>query len=156
MRIWKLIEKTDIFLNLTVPDKDAVIRYIATVCKDHGIVNDDDKLYQGLLQREDTMSTGIGQGIAIPHTSNPEAKRPALFVIHLAQPIDFSAIDGKPVDIVLSIVVPEDQMDLHLQILARLSRLCSRPAFLDAIRNAENQASLHETIKEMEEATANY
>ncbi|MBU0995739.1 MAG: PTS sugar transporter subunit IIA [Proteobacteria bacterium] len=156
MRIWKLIETKDIFLNMTIPDKDAIIRYIAETCKNHGIVADQELLYQGLQQREQTMSTGIGNGIAIPHTTNPEASQPTVIFIHLKKPVDFESIDNRPVDIIVAIVIPDEQINLHLQILARISRLCSKPDFLESIRCANSPESLHDIIREMEEKLVNY
>lgn len=151
MRIWKLLHKNNIFLKARLVQKEEILKKIAEACHKNKYTDDPEKIFQGLETRENTMSTGVGKGIALPHTTNPDIKKPHVFLIHLAKPVDFSAIDNKPVDIILAMIIPESDTSLHLQILARVSRLCMKPDFLNAIRNADTIETLQEKIKEMEE-----
>ena len=131
-------------------DKPAVLKYIADVGATNGIVNDSEILYNGLIQREQTMSTGVGGGIGFPHTANPEAEDAGVVLIRLKTPIAFESLDNQPVDIVLGMIFPESDPTIHVRMLARVSRLCQNHEFLDAIRHAENRDILFEKIQAIE------
>lgn len=153
MKIRNLLRTESIFLNVDLSDKEAVIRFAADAFARHGVVKDSKLLYEGMTLREEVLSTGIGDGIGIPHTASAEAKEGALLLMRLAKPIDFGALDALPVDIVLALVVPNDETTLHLQILAGISRLCRNTNFLRAAREARTPRSLFEKIKDLEEQT---
>jgi mannitol/fructose-specific phosphotransferase system IIA component (Ntr-type) len=72
-------------------------------------------------------------------------------LIHLVEPIDFEALDNLPVDIILALIVPENEMTLHLQLLAGVSRLCKTSEFLEAVREATSSEDLWYLIKKLEE-----
>lgn len=131
-------------------DKSAVLKYIADVSAHNGIVNDPEILNNGLIQREQTMSTGVGNGIGFPHTANPEARDAGVVLIRLATPIAFESLDNLPVDIVLGMIFPESDPTIHVRMLARVSRLCQNREFLDAIRHAEKTDTLFEKIQAIE------
>ncbi len=151
MKIYKRLKAENIFLNVALKDKDEVIRFVAETFARDGVVNHARLLYESLKGREKTLSTGIGNGIAIPHAVSWETDRPALLLIRLANPIDFEALDGLQVDIILALVVPENQTPLHLQLLAGISRLCKRSEFLNRVRQSNNPNELWEGIKRIEE-----
>lgn len=150
MEIREILDTERIFLDIPLPDKDAVLRFAAEAFAVSGIVADADTLYDGMLEREETMSTGIGKGLAIPHSSSPDTKDPAIVVIRLAEPIDYDAIDGVQVKIVVALVAPEHDPDLHLRMLADLARLCQHPDFMKAAQTARDQESLLDDIRRIE------
>ena len=154
MEIYKRLGTEHIFLNCFLTDKDEVIRFVADTFAQDGVVVSSRLLYENMKKREETMSTGIGDGIGIPNTTSWEAHAPALLLIRLADPIDFQALDGLNVDIILALVVPENRTHLHLQLLARISRLCKRTEFLNLIRQTDNPNDLWEGIRRIEEEIA--
>ncbi len=154
MKICDYILTDYIFLNQSFPDKDAVLRFVADTCVEKGVIKNADLLYEGLEGREQTMSTGVGGGLAFPHTTNSEAQDAAVFLIGMKQPIDFDALDNRPVDTIFSLVVPDSKTTLHIRLLARISRLCKNHDFLDAVRKADSSGKLWARIKEIEEKTA--
>jgi len=83
-----------------------------------------------------------------------EARDPALLLIRLADAIEFDALDKLPVDIILALVVPENRIHLHIQILAGISRLCKRAEFLDFVRQTHDAKDLWKEIKRIEEEIA--
>jgi mannitol/fructose-specific phosphotransferase system IIA component (Ntr-type) len=97
------------------------------------------------------MSTGVGDGIALPHAAMPDVTDAVVLLVRLAGPVDFDAIDSLPVDIVLALILPEGQTHLHLQLLAGLSRLCKNPEFLALIRLSQDSDSLWQTLQTLEE-----
>lgn len=151
MKICTYLQTEHIFLHAALPDKNAVLRFVADTCKKSGIVKDADALYDGMQKREQTMSTGIGGGIGFPHTTSRDARDAFVVLIHLAEPIDFEALDKLPVDIIMALVIPENRTSLHLGILAGASRLCMMPEFLEAVRKAEDPENLCNAITSLEE-----
>ncbi len=151
MQISEHLEVENIFLNKKLNDKDSILRFIADICVQRAMVNDSNLLYDGMRQREQTMSTGVGNGLGFPHTTNPEVKKAVIFLIHLATPVNFEALDNLPVDIILSLVIPENQTTLHLRLLARISRLCRNQKFIQSVRESSDTKELWHLIKEMEE-----
>jgi PTS system nitrogen regulatory IIA component len=154
MKICQHLQIEHIFLNIRIPNKESVLRFIAEACARNGVVEDSEMLFGGMQKREQTMSTGVGNGIGFPHTTSWETKKPAVLLIRLAEAIDFEALDDLPVDIILALVIPENKTHLHLQLLAGASRLCQNPEFLKAVRRAENSKRLWEEIKNLEEKMA--
>ncbi|WP_456373250.1 PTS sugar transporter subunit IIA [Thiolapillus sp.] len=99
-------------------------------------------IYEKLLERERLGSTGMGQGIALPHARIKGISKPVGAFIHLRQGIDFDAMDNKPVDLLFGLLVPEQATDIHLELLASLARLFSKPQICAQVRQAENTAQI--------------
>ena len=154
MKIYKYLRIGHIFLNASLKDKDEVIRFVADTFTRDGVVANARLLYENMKKREKAMSTGIGDGIGIPNTTSWETNDPALLLVRLADPIDFQALDGLNVDIILALIVPENQTPLHLQILARISRLCKGTEFLNSVRQSKDSNDLWEEIRRIEEEIA--
>ncbi|NYZ63643.1 PTS sugar transporter subunit IIA [Luteimonas deserti] len=95
-------------------------------------------LAQGLRDREQLGSTGIGRGVAIPHARSAAFREPRAAFLRLSHPIDFGASDGEPVDLVYAMCVPEHLVEQHLQILSGLVERFSDADFRDALREARD------------------
>ena len=104
---------------------------------------DERRLFDRLLERERLGSTGIGGGIAIPHARMASLAKPVGLFARLAHPIDFDAIDERPVDIVFLLAAPEGAGADHLKALARVSRLLRDRALVDKLRATENAEALY-------------
>jgi PTS system nitrogen regulatory IIA component len=104
---------------------------------------DERRLFDRLLERERLGSTGIGGGIGIPHARMPSLTKPVGLFARLASPIDFDAIDERPVDIVFLLAAPEGAGADHLKALARVSRLLRDRALVDKLRATENAEALY-------------
>jgi len=156
LKIIDYLKTNNIYLSVLLESKTDVLKYIADVCVQNGIVEKFSTLYEGLIQREKTMSTGVGSGIGFPHTTSPEAEDAAVILIRLAKPIDFESLDHLPVDIILALIIPESNPAIHVRLLARVSRLCQQHEFLAAIRQADGSERLLEQIKLLEENTTFY
>ncbi|MDM8552821.1 PTS sugar transporter subunit IIA [Desulfobacterales bacterium HSG2] len=151
MKIWKNLRPEDIFLGIPCRDKEAVLHFIADAYAQNSVAEDAQVIYKGLRDREETMSTGVGGGVAFPHTASREAEDATVLLLRPLEPVEFDSLDGRPVDIILPIVIPENETALHLQILAGISRLCRNPNILKAVRTARDSAELWEKIRDMEE-----
>lgn len=101
------------------------------------------QVFETLLQRERLGTTGIGQGIAIPHGRMAGLTHLVGLFARLARPIDFEALDGEPVDLVFVLLAPEDAGADHLQALARIARLFRAPGVAQKLRQTEDPAALY-------------
>jgi len=151
MKICNFLKADHIFLDMNLPDKDDVLRFLADTGYETGLVINKKGLLDGLLRRERIMSTGVGDGIAMPHAATPDMTDAAVLLVRLAKPVDFDAIDSLPVDIILALILPEGQTHLHLQLLAGLSRLCKNPEFVALIRLSQDSDALWHALQALEE-----
>lgn len=104
------------------------------------------ELYESLLQRERLGSTGIGDGIAIPHGRMPGIDRLVGLFARLDKPIDFDALDGQPVDIIFVLIAPEGAGADHLKALARVARVLRNPSVLEQIRSTRDPAAIYAVL----------
>jgi PTS system nitrogen regulatory IIA component len=105
-------------------------------------------IFDTLLQRERLGSTGLGQGIAIPHGKFAGLTRIVGVFAKLAEPVDFDAVDGAPVDIVFLLLAPEGAGADHLKALARISRLLRQGSAVEKLRASKDAAALYAVLTE--------
>jgi nitrogen PTS system EIIA component len=105
-------------------------------------------LFEALLQRERLGSTGIGEGLAIPHGKLPGLGRLFGLVARLERPIDFEALDSQPVDILFLLLAPEGAGADHLKALARVARVLREPGILERLRAARDAAAIYALLTE--------
>lgn len=106
------------------------------------------EVFSQLIARERLGSTGLGGGIAIPHCRIPGCAEPLAALVTLEEAIDFDAPDDVPVDLLCVLLVPDQAHQEHLDILARIARLFSQPAFCEALRSAASREQLFSTATE--------
>ncbi len=123
MRCFELIKPDHIILNLSTKTKEDLFRKVVRILKERGKIEDEGKVLDLLFKRENIMSTGIGNGIAIPHASSDDIKETKLFVVILKEAIDYNSIDGLPVRVIFLLMGPSRDRLLHLKILARIARI---------------------------------
>lgn len=103
-----------------------------------------DQIFLSMTSREKLGSTGLGNGIAIPHCRLKDCTKIIGALIQLNEGIDYNSIDGKPVNLMFALIVPEDAHDAHLQTLAALVERLTQEPYLKAIRNATTDESLYQ------------
>jgi len=123
-----------ILLGSTACSKRALITEIAGLLP----AMDPDQVLELIMAREHLGSTGIGHGVAIPHSRMPDLAEPVIAMARHPEGIDFDAIDGQPVYIVVMLLVPDDEEGQHLALLAKLARLLQKDAFRQSIMAAED------------------
>jgi len=94
-------------------------------------------IFERLLERERLGSTGLGEGVALPHARMPGITESRASFLRLSEPVDFDSIDGEPVDLVYALLVPENATEEHLKLLAELARLFHDPALRKQLRHAD-------------------
>jgi PTS system nitrogen regulatory IIA component len=110
--------------------------------------DDADHVREALVARERLGSTALGNGVAIPHGRSSQIGAPRAVFARLAAAVDFGAGDGRPVDLVASLIVPAHFTEQHLQLLAELAELFSDANLVAALRAAPDDASLHRLLRE--------
>lgn len=106
----------------------------------------DREIFETLLQRERLGSTGVGNGIAIPHGKLPKLDRMFGLFARLEKPVDFESLDGQPVDLIFLLLAPESAGADHLKALARVARLLRDPEVADRLRAARDQEALYAVL----------
>jgi len=130
-------------MDVQVTSKKKLLEFLAGfIAEQLGEASPDD-IFDRLLGRERLGSTGIGEGIAIPHCRLRQCEEAIGVLMRLEEPVDFDAIDRKPVDLVFALLVPEEATEQHLQILAMLARNFSEAEYRDALRNAPDANRLY-------------
>ncbi|NLC22301.1 MAG: PTS transporter subunit EIIA [Halomonadaceae bacterium] len=109
---------------------------------------DTQEVFERLMGRERLGSTGIGNGVAIPHARSPLCHTPIAAFLKLAKPIDFDAIDGEPVDLVFVLLVPEEADETHLALLSQVASVLNDAEALTRLRQCSNQHELHASLIE--------
>ena len=151
MNIMSFLDERAVSVELKAQDnKEAVIRELAGLLVQSGAIKEKDvgKLVQILLKRESLGSTGIGQGVAIPHgKSDCVTRLVGAFGISRAG-VNFDSLDGEPVQLFFLLVAPEDSAGPHLKALARISRLLKDKHFRDTLRTANDEQTVVHIIDE--------
>jgi PTS system nitrogen regulatory IIA component len=122
--------------------KKKLFETIAKIISDDQLSLPNDEVFAQLIAREKLGSTGLGQGIAIPHCRAENCTHPLGTLVTLEQAIDFDAPDDVPVDLLFVLLVPEEAHQQHLDILAGIARLFSQTDFCDRLRRAQDSAEL--------------
>jgi PTS system nitrogen regulatory IIA component len=104
------------------------------------------EIFDSLVTRERLGSTGLGNGVALPHARLRSLKQPIAALVTLRQGVDFDAIDRQPVDLLYALLVPEDSTDEHLKILAQLAGLFSNPDFCSRLRSSDDSNQCFQLI----------
>jgi PTS system nitrogen regulatory IIA component len=144
-RIQDLLEGDLIIEDLHATDKTGVIREFASLLTRTGKVRDADQLVKVILERESQGSTGIGDGIAIPHAKSREIADSVVAFGRSKTGVDFQSLDGKPAYLFFLLVTPESRPGEHLKTLARISRLMRNTTLRDELR----QCSVRQEIRKL-------
>lgn len=150
MRLTDILSLDCIKIPMVATDKKSAIAELIDVAGAAGKVSDRDQMLQATLEREATRTTGIGNGVAIPHGKCPAVRELIMAVGKPAAPIEFESIDGKPVTIILFLASPPDKTGPHIQALARISRLLVDQKFRLALDKAASADELFGLITSYE------
>ncbi|MFE8605742.1 PTS sugar transporter subunit IIA [Archangium gephyra] len=146
MRISEFLSPEALIADLQARDKQAVLREMSAVLARAHPSLKEDRLVEVLREREKLGSTGIGEGVAIPHGKLPGLTNLVAAFGVSRQGVDFEAIDGKPTHLFFALVAPENSAGVHLKALARISRLFKNPRFRASILEATSAADIHALI----------
>ena len=143
--IAKLLPASNVLLDLEVSSKKRVFEQVGLLYENHHHIARS-QVFDSLFAREKLGSTGLGQGIAIPHGRIKGIKEAVGAFVRLKQPIPFDAPDGQPVALIFVLLVPDRATDMHLQILSELAQMFSDKAFRERLLAAPGAQELHHLV----------
>ena len=134
MKIQDVLNKNVMLFDLQATDKEGVINEMVQSLVDNGVVTDFETFKAGIMNREAQTSTGLGDGIAMPHSKNEAVKEATVLFAKSNKGVDYASLDGQPTDLFFMIAAPEGANDTHLAALAELSKYLMKPGFADKLR----------------------
>lgn len=146
MQLSQIINLDTVYIDSNSQSKTAVLLKISQLLSQNNPRLDAEVLFDAYWKRESLGSTAIGQGITIPHIRSSYLNRPQGCLMRLQNPVDFGAEDKQPVDLVIAVAVPQEQIDQHLKILAAIIKQFKDPCFREACRQASNKEELYELV----------
>jgi len=150
MLLTQILQPACVKVPLEGKDKQSVITELVDLLDANGLLLDRNVVLDAVLAREQTRSTGIGSGIAIPHGKCKAVKELIMAVGIASEPIDFASVDGKPVTIVLLLASPADQTGPHIRALARISRLMLDQQFKQDLEKSTSAEQVYELLSNKE------
>jgi len=139
MRITELLQDATIDLGVKVNSKEEAIDHLVDLMVKGGNITDREEFKKGILAREANGTTGIGGGIAIPHSKNKAVTKAGLASMTVPDGVDYEAMDGEPSDVFFMIAAPAEGSDVHLEALSRLSVILMDPVFKDSLLKATSK-----------------
>ncbi len=146
MQLPDIISKEGIIPDLKATDKRGVLEELIDAIANQESTIDKSALLKVLVEREKLGTTGIGDGVAIPHGKLLKIERPLISFGRSEKGLDFESMDGQPTYLFFLLVAPENTSGVHLQILAKIAKLLKNNAFRKKLMEAEDATMLYETI----------
>ena len=150
MKITDLLSTETIDINATATSKSDVIEKAVNLISKSGAIKDVETYKKGVYHREEESTTGIGEGIAIPHCKSDVVKKPALAAMVLHEGVDYDSLDGEKVNLLFLIAAPNSEDNVHLEVLARLSNLLMDENFKNNLINAKTNEEFLKVIDDAE------
>ena len=130
--------------------KKRMLEYVSELLAGSSPELTQNEIFDALINREKLGSTGLGKGVAIPHGRIASLERPVCAFVKLATPVDFDATDGQPVDLIFTLLVPEDSTEEHLQVLSTIAEIFSNAGISKALRQCDTGSCLLEQLCQWE------
>ena len=148
MKIMDILNKKAISVGLKAADKEGIIRELVGLLSNATEIKNKEELIKAVLSREALGSTGIGQGIGIPHAKSQSVKELVAAFGLSKNGVDFDSLDGEPAHIFFLLLAPEESAGPHLKALARISRMLKDRYFRDLLRKAKDEDEVLRIIQE--------
>lgn len=138
----------NIQLNVKASSRDEVLKYLADFAVQNKLADNADKVLAKYLKREQEGSTGMQDGIAIPHAQDATIHSSTMLIIKLASPVEWKTFDDKPVDTIISFLIPENDSGAHLKYLSNTAKLLMHSEFVKELRSADSKEEILRLIKQ--------
>ena len=151
MKITDLLKKDTIDLNVKAQSKEELLKKAVKLMQNNGNINNQEEYLKLVMNREKEGSTGIGEGIAIPHGKGESISKPGLSAMVIPEGADFEALDGKPVQLLFLIAAPNSKENIHLEVLSRLSTILMDEDFREKLIQAKSKEEFLHIIDQAEQ-----
>ena len=156
MKLSQYVRNDLIITDLRAKDKADALRRMAAAFKKTGLIRDEEILFESIMTREKVMTTGIGEGLAIPHTFLEDIQDMAIAVAVLGHELDFQSLDQRPVKMIVMIVANDQRPDLSLKALAGITRMVGHTALVRRLAEAKDSGEVFSVLQESEGQIAHH
>ncbi len=150
MRITDVLQTTSVAVHQHLPTKSDALHFMIDMLRDRGGIADTNKVETLIFERENIMSTGVGKGFAFPHAKTDAVMQPIGALITLDEPVEYQALDNKPVNIIFMLLGQEHAVGTHLRLLSRISRLMNSDEFRERLLGAASAGEIIDMISQEE------
>lgn len=150
MKLSDIINADSVACDVHAGSKKRALEYVSQLASNLQPEFDQTQVFDNLIARERLGSTGIGHGVAIPHSRIKNCDKPLGVFIQLAEGIDYDAIDDQPVDLLFALLVPENSTEEHLEALSMLAEMFSNEQFRKDLHTATSSTRLYELLSDWE------
>ncbi len=150
MKLVDVLKPEYIKIPLTQSTKTEVLKELLAVLVEHKVISDPEGVLSAILDREKIMTTGVGNGVAIPHCKTKYAVDFAIAMGVHPEGVDFQSLDNKPAQIIFMLIGPEDQPGTHIRLLSRISRIISREDVRQKILEAQTADQVYQILHQEE------
>lgn len=144
----EILNQKNVFLNVTAKDQQEVLHYLAKQAVDLGLASSEDSVFEKYIKREHEGSTGMENGIAIPHAQDDTIKKSSLLIVRLKDPVNWNTFDDKPVDTIISFLIPQKDNGTHLNYLSSTAKLLLHQDFVDRLKASQTGDQIVELFKQ--------
>lgn len=154
METWKQLEENTIRLDIDARNKEKIFAMLVDALIESGQVDSELPVLEEVIRREEVLSTGVGNGVALPHARLDNFKKFALAFGRPVKPVDVGAVDGQPADLFFLLIADKDDPSRIVRILGRLARLCDDEGVRKNLRKVKSPAKVIELVRTFETAPA--
>ncbi len=147
MKLSELFTRSSVRTDFPVADKNSLLTAIIDDLNGRGEIGDRDLVVADVIERENVMSTGIGNGVAIPHAYTDGVDKPVAGFYRTAEPVNFKALDNNAVDLFFVLLGPKEGRRDHIKVLAKLSRLLNHDDFRQQLRDAADSDAVADVFR---------
>ena len=141
------VKAENVFVNQSIASRQDALRFIADRAQELGVTKDADAVYQAFLAREDMGETGMTDGFAVPHAKSAAIDKAAVIVLKNDHALDWPSFDDKPVDICISLLVPDGEAGTtHIKLLSKTAVLLMREEFKNLVRSTDDRKAIADAI----------
>jgi fructose-specific phosphotransferase system IIC component/fructose-specific phosphotransferase system IIA component/fructose-specific phosphotransferase system IIB component len=144
----EILNRSNIFLNVTAKDQQEVLHYLANQAVSLGLASSASAVYDKYVKREHEGSTGMENGIAIPHAQDKAIKQSSMLIVKLKNPVAWNTFDGKPVDTIISFLIPQKDNGSHLNYLSSTAKLLLHQDFVEQLKASQTSDQIVELFKQ--------
>ncbi|MDA0986899.1 MAG: PTS sugar transporter subunit IIA [Bacteroidetes bacterium] len=151
MRIKDILKPENIVAKLTATDKLELISKMLEIVKNSPNIINSNNILDAVLTREKIISTGVGHGFAFPHAKTDSVKDVTVAFATTEKDIDYNSLDGEPVRLVFLLLCTEEQVDIHIKLLSRVSRLMNEESFREKLKELNTSEEIYNLFASTEE-----
>ena len=144
----QFVTESGVFVNQSIESREELIRFVCDKALELGCVSDADAAYDAFMAREAMGETGMTDGFAVPHAKSSAITAPAVIVVKNDHPVEWPSFDGKPVDIAIALLVPDDEAgNTHIKLLSKTAVLLMRDEFKNLVRGSEDAKEIAAAVE---------